>query len=460
MIEDGLARPIQRRPSSRALALAGALLIAAVASELWVFLGSLEGAEAQRAPLLASNLWWAAVVLATAIAALDFFAVRNVPVPEVKRILPRSLALHDWAEVTIEVTSHEGKGRELSIVDDLPIHFEAEGLPLHVPHEDSQRVRLKYSVRPTQRGDAEFGRPTFEAHSPFGLWRFTSRCGEAAPIRVYPNFAAVVRYGAIALDHHTHRVGIRLHQRRGAGLEFHQLREYREGDALRQVDWKATSRKQQLISREYQDERDQRIIFMLDCSRRMRAKDGDLSHFDHALNAMILLSHVALRGGDAVGLLSFGEENRWLPARKGVSSVNRILDSVYDLEATTVGSDFSAAAEDLCGRQSRRALIVLLTNVRREDLDDLLPGVAVLSRRHLVLVANLRSENLDRALQQEIHDLDDALRTFGAWHHQIERERVHDTLERSHSLTLDVTPSALPTQLINRYYAIKRSGEL
>ena len=91
-------------------------------------------------------------------------------------------------------------------------------------------------------------------------------------------------------------------RRRGEGLEFHQLREYREGDSQRQIDWKATSRSGQLISREYQDERDQQIMLLIDCGRRMRAQDDELSHFDHVLNAALLLAYVGLRQGDAVGL--------------------------------------------------------------------------------------------------------------------------------------------------------------
>jgi uncharacterized protein (DUF58 family) len=311
-----------------------------------------------------------------------------------------------------------------------------------------------------QRGDVRFGPVHLLASSPLGLWRFTSRCGEESSVRVYPNFAAVARYGAMALEQDTDQAGIRLRQRRGEGLEFHQLREYRAGDAMRQIDWKATSRKQQLISREYQDERDQRVVFLLDCSRRMRAKDGDLSHFDHALNAMILLSHVALRAGDAVGLMSFGDETRWLPAAKGVGSVNRILNTVYDLETTTLGSDFNGAAEELCARQPRRSLVILLTNVRREDVEDLLPGVGLLKRRHLVLVANLREEKIDEVLTDEITDFRGALRSFGTWRHELDRSRVQETLRHSGVLSLDSPPSALHAQLINSYYAIKRSGAL
>jgi uncharacterized protein (DUF58 family) len=452
---------VQRRPSRRLLALVGALCAVSLAGELWGLIGS--GSGAREIELLRQG-WLAAALLLPGAALFDLLAIRRLRAPQVQRELPDNLALHDWAQVALVLRWETPLPGEVWIFDHHPESAETEGLPLRVPPGASGKTpsaaRLEYRLRPMRRGDLRFGPVHLQASSPLGLWRFTSRCGEESWVRVYPNFAAVTRYGAMAMEQDTAQAGIRLRQRRGEGLEFHQLREYRAGDAMRQIDWKATSRKQQLVSREYQDERDQRVIFLLDCSRRMRTKDGDLSHFDHALNAMILLSHVALRAGDAVGLMSFGDETRWLPASKGVGSVNRILNTVYDLETTTLGSDFNGAAEELCARQPRRSLVVLLTNLREEDVEDLLPGVGLLKRRHMVLVANLREQKIDEVLAEEITDFKGALTNFGAWRHEQGRAKVQETLRHGGVLTLDSPPSALHAQLINSYYAIKRSGAL
>jgi uncharacterized protein (DUF58 family) len=408
--------------------------------------------------------WLALCALLAGAALLDWFEPASRPLPQLRRRLPKNLALHDWAEVRLEIPGGEIPRDGLDLFDDTPQDASVDGLPIHVESPEGRAkgrvVAVHYRVRPMRRGDAHFGRVHLAAASRLGLWRFSALSGEPASVRVYPNFSAVARYGAIEKDHDTAQVGIRLRQRRGVGLEFHQLREYRAGDVARQVDWKATSRKQQLISRDYQDERDQRVVFLLDSSRRMRARDGDLSHFDHSLNAMVLASHVALRAGDAVGVMSFGDDPRWLPPMKGVNSVNRILNSVYDLEPTTVGSDFSRAAQELCSRQSRRSLVVLITNVRSEDAEGLLPGVALLKRRHLVLVANLREESIEEGLRAPVRSFDEALRVFGAWQHLQERMRVQETLRRSGVYALDAEPSQLHAQLVNSYLEIKRSGAL
>jgi uncharacterized protein (DUF58 family) len=439
------------------VACAVALVALALALELLAALGwrPLEGLVG-----LLRQTWLAAAGLFGALALVDWFEPGSRALPSVRRELPTNLALHDWADVRLQIPTGDIPQSGLELFDDVPEGAASEGLPAEVAPADGRVVEVHYRVRPMRRGDARFGRIHLRATSRLGLWRFSALCGEPASVRVYPNFSAVARYGAIEKDHDTAQVGIRLRQRRGSGLEFHQLREYRAGDVARQVDWKATSRKQQLISRDYQDERDQRVVFLLDSSRRMRALDGDLSHFDHSLNAMILVSHVALRAGDAVGVMSFGDDPRWLPPKKGVNSVNRILNSVYDLEPTTLGCDFSAAAEDLCRRQARRCLVVLITNVRSEDAEGLLPGVALLKRRHLVLVANLREESIEAALRKRVRSFDDALRAFGAWQHLQERARVQEGLRRRGVYALDAEPSRLHAQLVNSYLGIKRSGAL
>jgi uncharacterized protein (DUF58 family) len=296
--------------------------------------------------------------------------------------------------------------------------------------------------------------------SPAGLWQYTVDCGEPTTVRVFPNFATVARYDALLAEAQESHVGIVRRQRRGEGTEFHQLREYRPGDPVRHIDWKATSRKQTLIAREYTDERDQRILFVLDASRRMRAREGDLSHFDHCLDAMILLAHVALRGGDAVGLLSFGERTRWLPPGKGVARVNRLLDAVYDLEPTTAAADFRVAAQEVSERSPRRALVVFLTTLREEDAEDCMAGLAVLQRRHLVLVANLAPPGLLDAMDRPVDDLRDALRWIGATTHAMERRRLGEMLSRRGVPVLDVTPDRLTPRLVSTYLAIKRSGAL
>jgi len=192
----------------------------------------------------------------------------------------------------------------------------------------------------------------------------------------------------------------------------------------------------------------------------MRAADGDLSHFDHTLNALLLLSYVALRQGDAVGLMTFSGDGRWLAPRKGAAAVNLVLNTVYDLQPSLQAPDYSNAATEFIVRQRKRALVVLVTNVRDEDTDDLMPALHLLRKRHLVLLASLKEGIVDEALAAPVSGFDDALEHAAAQEYLSYRHETHRALEHQGVLTLDVRPDQLPVGLVNRYLQIKASGML
>src|ERR1035437_8193499 len=235
------------------------------------------------------------------------------------------------------------------LYDHHPDAFAAEKLPLAFNLEAGQWVELSYHLRPNERGEHFFGTIQLRIASPFRLWLSQHEAGKAEAVRVFPNFARITQYALLATDNRLSQLGVLRRRRRGEGSNFEQLREYRRDDPLRHIDWKATARLRKLIVREYQDERDQQIIFLLDCGQRMRSRDDDLSHFDHTLNAMLLLAYVALRQGDAVGFASFAQPSpRFFAARKSMATVQQLLNATYDLQPSLQTPDYFAASEMLC----------------------------------------------------------------------------------------------------------------
>jgi uncharacterized protein (DUF58 family) len=249
-------------------------------------------------------------------------------------------------------------------------------------------------------------------------------------------------------------------RRRGEGTEFHQLREYRQGDPQRAVDWKATARTARLIAREYEEEKDQRVLLVIDCGRRMASKDDELSHFDHTLNAALLLAHVALRQGDAVGMLTMGGAQRYLEPRKSIGAVHAMLNRVYDLEPTLAVPDYDQAARDVMRHLRRRALVIVLTNLRDEDDASLLPALRLLRTRHLVVLASLREAIVGRALSARVDSFDRAVTHAAAAEYLALRERVFRRIGAAGVMALDVEPERLAITLVNRYLELKREGRL
>ncbi len=268
------------------------------------------------------------------------------------------------------------------------------------------------------------------------------------------------RYTLFAVEGKTGQLGIRKLRRRGEGMEFHALREYRPGDSIRSIDWKSTSKYRKLISRNYQEEKDQQIIFLLDCGFRMHAKDDELSHFDHTLNALLLLSYVALKQGDSVGLLTFGGQNRWIVPKKGVNMINHLLNTIYDLKTSLNASDMSQAIEDVMVRLRKRSLIILLSNIREEDTVNLISIMKTTSKKHLVLAASLKEKILSQIVNENISNFKDALHVASAYHFIEQRLETQKILKASGMLYFDEIPEKLPAALVNQYLDIKSKGLL
>ncbi|QXI16723.1 DUF58 domain-containing protein [Pseudomonas hamedanensis] len=422
-------------------------------------LGTLQALGAEIPPSLISINWGLLLAL-LALALLDALRLKRRPSPRVKRQLPGSLALGRWGEVQLQVEHDFAASMHLQLFDHVPDGLSFENLPLNVELQVGQSSRISYRVRPLKRGHFCFERCEVNLPSPLGLWSGKRLLSVIDQTRVYPDFARLYGGELLAVDNWLSQLGVRQRQRRGLGVEFHQLREFREGDSLRQIDWKATARQRTPIAREYEDERDQQIIFMLDCGRRMRSQDDELSHFDHALNACLLLGYVALRQGDAVGLSTFADDKpRHVVPVKGSGQLNVLLNAVYDLESTQRPADYHAAANQLLARQQRRALVVLVTNLR--DDDDQLPGaVKRLSAQHRVLVASLREEALDTLRQTPVQTLPEALAYCGTVTYLNERTELHEQLNAHGVTVMDVRPAEFGAALVTRYLDWKKSATL
>lgn len=394
------------------------------------------------------------------VALLDALLALKAPPVRLTRSLRRAIPVGVWSKVELTLENRGSQPLRLMLHDHYPADFDSESMPCRLAIPATGFGRVAYRVRPRRRGDAEFAGCDLIVASPLGLWRRRHFYPLAEPVQVFPDFQEIGRFALLATDHRLSQMGVRRRQRRGQGNDFHQLREYRSGDALRQIDWKASSRYRKLISREYQDERDQQVVFLLDCGRRMRHEEAGRVHLDQALNALLLLAHVAARQGDAVGLLTFGGLDRWLPPHKGDGVIRELLARTYDVTAGPDAADFLLAAKQLMALQQRRALVVLMTNTRDEDHADLAAAIQLLKRRHLVVVANLRESVLDEVLERPVSDLDGALEFHTVNAYLESRRRSLERLQHQGVLTLDLQAPQLPVALVNGYLMIKAAGSL
>lgn len=409
---------------------------------------------------MAATAWNAAAALLAGSAIVDLFQTKRIPSPAIRRIMPTNLPMGVATTVQLQLKNASSRAVDLLVHDHYPAHFDSDLMPRTAMIPPNAGIELSYTATPPRRGDAHFPGTELLLRSRFGFWRQRRRIKNETPVKVYPNFAEISNYTLLATDNRLSQIGVKRRQRRGEGSDFFQLREYRQGDSQRQIHWQASARLRKLISKEYQDEKNQQVIFLLDCGRRMRHAEHNRAQLDEALNAVLLLAYVAVRQGDSVGIMTLGGESRWLPPSGGQSAVKRLLESLYDLQSTTMPADYPEAVNRFDSLQRRRALVIMITNTRNEDYSDLSAAVRQLVKRHLVVLADLHETMLDEATVSPINTRTEALRFHGVKQYLDARERQHSILRHQGAITLDVTAPQLPIALVNRYLEIKGSSSL
>jgi len=402
--------------------------------------------------------WWQLFGYGLAVAAgFDAILVFLIKPPRIERTLPGRMAVGVESEGRLRVVNLSKRHLHFTLFDGIPARCACEVMPWSGWVKGGEYLDLNYPITLNERGDATFGQTDLALTSLLGLWARRHRLGESSEVKVYPNYQPVLSYALLAMSHRLEHSGIVRKNRAGLSRDFHQLRDYQMGDSLAQIDWKASSKRQTMISRDFQEQLDQSMILMLDCGRRMRTLDGELSQFDHCLNSMLLLSYIALRQGDQVGILSFGGTDRWLPPVKGSHAMTTILNHLYDYETSPFPSDFSEAAERLLRHQRRRSMVVVMTNLRGEDSEELREPLRKLRQKHIVVLASLRESGIDEMVEREVVSFDDALGYLAAQDYSAERDRALATLDADGIETIDETAQKFPVALANRYLETRQN---
>ncbi len=406
-----------------------------------------------------NTIWFGLLIILTIFSIIDLTLYPKTRELKAKRKLVSNLSLGVTAQVSITIENLSSQNITALVTDLYPNQVSVNDLPAKVSILGNSEKTITYPIQPLSRGNIEFGSVCLLIYSRLALWQKKIYIGETQAVKIYPNFAPIVRSAFIGLEHQLMQMGVHNVQRRGEGLNFQQLREFRKGDSLRQIDWKATSKLRKIISKEYQDEKDQEIIFLLDCGRSMRSLDSKISHFDHALNAMLLTSYIALRQGDAVGFMSFaGNEDRKLSPSKGKTAINAMLNKIYDLNSSTSSSDYLRAAEVLVKHHRKRSLVILITNLKDEQTDEITRAVQLLKRYHVVMVASLRDSILDNSESQSIENFNDALLYAGSKLYIEQRKPLVLQMRANKIAFVDCQPAKLHIELASEYMRIKRAG--
>jgi uncharacterized protein (DUF58 family) len=395
----------------------------------------------------------------------------RLPRPEqlqVRRIWEKRPCLGVPGNVVVEVRNGGKISIHARIVDETPTQLRAEPPDLDLRVKAGATAEARYAVMPAERGDTRLGRIFLRFQSPLGLAERWAVAETQQTVRVLPNLEQARRQTLYLVRSRQVELEKRRRRQRGIGREFDSLREYREGDELRDISWTATARRRHLITRVFQMERSQNVWLVLDAGRLLRAhvrEPGNAPRFsklDYAVNAALSLAQVALYCGDRVGLLAYGRRiQQNLSAGRGAHHVRAIVESLAQVRAEALESDHGRAVRALLNAQKRRSLVVWITDfAETATIPEVIEYAMHLTPRHLVVFAAMGQPDL-KTLADTIPTVTAEMYRHGA---ALEISQRRDILMRGLRqrgvLALELMPGMLASSLVTQYLDIKERSLL
>ncbi len=417
------------------------------------------------APMIAASIWsptllWVAggyLLLLLILFALDWRQARPVTQFEVKRSHDNRLSLGAQNLIQLHVRNRNRRRVHIWVRDEPPDEFILDERIFATDIQARTTWTGQYQVQPLRRGDYAFGNINLRWRGPLGLVVRQGKVELAAPVKVYPNLLEVRRYDLLLKRNRLQELGLRHARLFGEGTEFERLREYSPDDEFRRIDWKATARRHRPITVEYQTERSQNVMVVLDIGRMMQSPVAHIAKLDYVINAALLLAYVVTGKGDKVGMMSFADNvGQYLRPRQGRGQFYRMLELLYAVEAQPVEPDYRQALAYLATKLRKRALVVIFTDLSGGiSMQSLVSHVSVLAQRSLPLVVTISDPDVVQASQQRPFNSLSVYQRATATQLLDERRLVLDQLQRQGVLTLDVPANQLSIAVINRYLELK-----
>lgn len=391
---------------------------------------------------------------------LDAFLARRASRPgrlRIRRERPARLSLGVDNEVILVIENDNRRRVRLLLRDLPPPAFRAEPSLLKVTIPAQGWSRLTYRLLPTERGNFSFGDVAVRCRGPLRLAWVDRMLPAAEDVQVYPNLLEVRHYEALVRTTLVRSGGYRARRLPGAGREFSHYREYTRDDDYRHVSWKATARRNKPITSVFESEHSQDIIFCLDIGRMMAARVGTLTKLDHAINAVLMLTHVSQTFQDNLGLLVFSHTvHLYLPPAKGRAQHARFLQALYSVKPELCYVNYGEAFSHLIAKHPKRALTMVFTDLLDNVVSrEYLAAAALLRRFHLPLTLAVADVPLQQLAARQPEDVDELYDVLVARDLLDGRAELLRSLERHGVLVVDTVPEKLTIDAVNRYLALK-----
>ena len=374
-----------------------------------------------------------------------------------KRHAPERLSNSDDNELGIYIENWYPFNIIAGIIDEIPFQFQKRDIWFKTVLKPRQHKLISYLLRPTKRGEYEFGDIRVFVMSPIGLIRRRYNFKQAETLPVYPSFLQMRKYELMAISNHLTDIGIKKIRRLGHSLEFEQVKNYVQGDDYRTINWKATARQGSLMTNAYTDEKSQHVYCVIEKSRAMKMPFDGLSLLDYAINASLVLSNVALLKEDKAGLITIAEKmGAVVPADRRPAHLNKILEVLYKEKTRYLETNMELLYTTVRTVIKQRSLVVFFTNYESMSaLQRQLPFLKRIAKFHLLLVVFFENTELKKLSEKKADDVEGIYIKTIAEKFAYDKKLIVKELAKYNIQSILSTPQNLTVNTINRYLEIK-----
>ncbi|MDX1445818.1 DUF58 domain-containing protein [Lishizhenia sp.] len=395
-----------------------------------------------------------------ALSLLDFLVLfANKSILKFQRIFPRRGDLNDEAHVSLRVVNLSAQVLKLTIYEGFPEELQERSKAFSSSLLPKRSESFNYSFTPKRRGDYRFENTHIFVQSVLRLVKRRVVVVQDDVMEVYPSIQQMKLYELKVFNQSQVR-GIKKIRSLGHNNEFEQIKSYTQGDDIRTINWKATSRRNELMVNQYQDQRAQHVYSVIDKSRSMEMAFDGMSLLDYAINSSLVFSNIALRKGDKKGVITYADKiGTKLAAEGGRAHLKRIMEVLYNQRTQFKEANFPLLYQSLRSSVKVRSLLMLYTNFETEQaMHRALPLLRKLNAKHLLVVVFFENTQLRESIVKPPENMRDIYVGAVAETTVNVKRKIALELNRNGIQTILTKPEELNVKTINKYLSLKSKG--
>jgi len=405
----------------------------------------------------------AALILLLAALALDIALLFGKKAPiKAERTMAERLSNGDENKVSIYIKNNYNFEVALRIIDEIPFQFQIRNFEINTQLNPAEEKTEAYVLRPTERGEYDFGQLNIYASHTIGLINRRLKFEDKKIIPVYPSYIQLRKFELLAISNRLTEAGIKKIRRVSHTMEFEQIREYVKGDDFRTINWKATARKSNLMVNQYTDEKSQQVYCLIDMGRTMEMPFNGLSLLDYAINSSLVISNIAMYKQDKAGLLTFSKKiHTILPADRNKIQMHRILEALYRQKTNFDESDFENVYTTIKRKIKQRSLLLLFTNFEWEvSLSRQMRFLRQLNNNHLLIVIFFKNTEVNQLVREKSASINEVYVKTIAEKLMFEKRLIVKELKKYGIQSILTEPENLTVNTINKYLELKAMGKI